>query len=62
MSTLVPVLGITYRRHSASLAKASAGMKIRTLTANKRGARIKQSPVRCETIESIEVRSRSGHF
>jgi len=37
-------------------------MKIRTLTANKRGARIKQSPVRCETIESIEVRSRSGHF
>src|SRR5207253_5533463 len=46
MSTLVPVLGITYRRHSASPAEASAGVKAKTArAADRRYARMERSPV-----------------
>src|SRR6185295_17758088 len=64
MSTLVPVLGITYRRHSVSPAKASAGAKTPTMAraADRQYARIERSPVRFDTIELIDVRSSSGHF
>jgi hypothetical protein len=63
MSTLVPVLGISYRRHSVSPAKASAGVKAKTAkAADRRYARMKRSPVQFETIESIGVRSSPRHF
>src|SRR6266545_2333811 len=46
MSTLVPVLGITYCRHSVSPAKASAGVKAKTArAADRRYARMERSPV-----------------
>src|SRR6266545_1201123 len=63
MSTLVPVLGTTYCRHSVSPAKASAGVKATTArAADRRYARMERSPVRFETIESNGVRSSSRYF
>ena len=40
ISTLVPVLGITYRRHSVSPANASAGMNAKARAADRRCIRI----------------------
>src|SRR6185312_8485615 len=57
ISTLVPVLGIAYRRHSASPANASAGMKAKAKVADSRRARMKRSPVQFDTIGRIDVRS-----
>src|SRR3954453_1037830 len=48
ISTLVPVLGIAYRRHSGSLGYASVGMRISARAA--RCARIGRSPVHVDRI------------
>src|SRR4029450_14157260 len=64
MSTLVPVLGITYRRHSVSPAKAGGGGNTPTMVraADRPYARIERSPVRYNRIDrrSFQLRTFLG--